>query len=123
MNKARVTYKIRIPRRYRPQSPRRNPDDHEQIYISDESSANNSIVVDMYPTRDRAVQTRRDKREHNSNPWVVSGRAIRPEADDSDEYTDRRSKENHQFYYANKPIKSHRSSTHRQGFFSLFEID
>ena len=118
MNKARVTYKIRIPQRYLPQSPRRVADDHEQIYISDESSPNNSIVVDMYPTRDHAVQTRRDKHEQNSNPWVVSGRRIRPDADDSDENTNRRSKENRQFYYADKPMKSHRSSTHRQGSFS-----
>lgn len=114
MNKARVTYKIRIPRRPPPEESRRVPNDDEQIYVSEESPSDDPIVVDLYPSRDRGVQTQREKHSHDSNPWVVHGVSVRRNSY-SDASTSQSPKRHHELYYGDKPIKTHRQTTHRKG--------
>ncbi|CAF3438336.1 unnamed protein product [Rotaria sp. Silwood1] len=101
IHKARVTYKIHIPRRHQQSSRHRSPAD---VYSNDEPK-----FVDLYPTRDQGFVKQIRKNSDNQSPWIVNGTSVRRYSY-SDTNTSQVSETPRGPYYGDKPIKSHRRS-------------
>ncbi|CAF1104961.1 unnamed protein product [Rotaria sordida] len=101
IHKARVTYKIHIPRRHQQSSRHRSAAD---VYSSD-----NPMFIDLYPTRDQGFVKQIRKKPDNQSPWIIDGSSIRRNSY-SDSNTSQLSETPRGPYYGDKPIKSRRRS-------------
>lgn len=108
IQKARVTYKIHVPRRHR------HKESSRRKSTSDESSNDEPVVVDLYPTRDHDFVKEHRQDSDNQNPWVVNGRSIRRNSY-SDTRTSQPPRTPKDAYYDDKSIKSYHRSNRDKG--------
>ncbi|CAF2915067.1 unnamed protein product [Rotaria sp. Silwood2] len=101
IHKARVTYKVHIPRRHQQSSRHRSTAD---VY-----SNNDPMFIDLYPTRDQGFVKQIRKNPNNQSPWIVNGTSVRRYSY-SDANTSQLSETPRELYYGDKPIKLRRRS-------------
>ncbi len=109
IHKARVTYKIHVPRRHRHRKSSRRRS------TSDESSRDEPVVVDLYPTRDQGFAREIRQDYDNQSPWIINGKSIRRNSY-SDTKTSRPPRTPKDAYYDDKPIKLYRRSNRDKGW-------
>jgi hypothetical protein len=119
MHKARVTYKIHIPRRHRQEQQEhrkssRSKLDQGHISVSDDYSSDDPMTVDLYPTRDHGFVKQTKNHSDNRSPWLVNGTSIR-RSSYSDRSTSRPPQTPKRLYYGDEPIKPHRPNARGKG--------
>ncbi|CAF2126265.1 unnamed protein product [Rotaria magnacalcarata] len=101
IHKARVTYKVHMPRRHQ-QSSRHMP-------TSDVYSSDDRTTIDLYPTRDQGFVKQRRKNPDHQGSWTVNGTLVR-RSSYSDTNTSQCSETPRSLRYNDKPVKSSRRS-------------
>ncbi|CAF3322271.1 unnamed protein product [Rotaria socialis] len=108
IHKARVTYKVHMPRRHQ-QSSRHMPT--SDIYSSDDR-----MTIDLHPTRDQGFVRQRRKNPDHQDLWVVNGTSVRRNSY-SDTNTSQCSETPRSLRYNDKPVKSNRRSVRGTGYY------